>query len=152
MDKKSVKIVQKNKKAYFNYEIIEKYEAGIVLKGTEVKSIREGRVSIKESYARLYNGELFVHDMDVSHYKAGNILNHEPKRRRKLLLKKEEINRLIGKTSQKGLTLVSLSLYFKGKVAKLEIGLARGKKHYDKRDSIRKKMAKRDMDRVFKRR
>ena len=118
-----------------------------MLKGTEVKSIRTGNASISESYARLRNGELFIYNMDISLYKSGNILNHEPKRIRKLLLRKDELRKLIGKTTIKGLTLIPLKLYFKKGFAKLEIGLARGKKQYDKRESIKKRMAKREMDR-----
>ena len=147
-----IRPVLKNKKAYFNYEIIETLETGIVLKGTEVKSIRERNVSINESYARFHNGELFIYNMDISPYKCGNILNHEPKRPRKLLLKKSEIKRLIGKTSVKGLTLIPLSLYFKNGFAKLEIGLARGKKLYDKREVIKKRMSQREIQQVMKRR
>lgn len=148
----AVKIIQKNKKAYFNYEILEKYEAGIVLKGTEIKSIREGNVSINESYARVDNGEVFVHNMDISPYKSGNIANHEPKRPRKLLLNKVEIKRLAGKTQEKGLTIIPLALYFKEGLAKLEIGVGKGKHLFDKRESIKKKMADREMARVFKKR
>jgi len=147
-----IRPVLKNKKAYFNYEIMETLETGIVLKGTEVKSIRERNVSINESYARFHNGELFIYNMDISPYKCGNILNHEPKRPRKLLLKKSQIKRLIGKTSEKGLTLIPLSLYFKNGFAKLEIGLARGKKLYDKREVIKKRMSQREIQQVMKRR
>jgi SsrA-binding protein len=142
----------KNKKAYFNYEILEKYEAGIVLKGTEIKSIREGNVSINESYARVDNGEVFVYNMDISPYKCGSIANHEPKRPRKLLLNKTEIKRLAGKTQEKGLTIIPLALYFKEGLAKLEIGLGKGKHLFDKRESIKKKMADREMARAFKKR
>lgn len=147
-----IRPVLKNKRAYFNYEILETLETGIVLKGTEVKSIRERNVSINESYARFHNGELFIYNMDISPYKCGNILNHEPKRPRKLLLKKSEIKRLIGKTSEKGLTLIPLSLYFKNGFAKLEIGLARGKKLYDKREAIKKRMSHQEIQRVMRRR
>jgi SsrA-binding protein len=147
-----IRPVLKNKRAYFNYEILETLETGIVLKGTEVKSIRERNVSINESYARFHNSELFIYNMDISPYKCGNILNHEPKRPRKLLLKKSEIKRLIGKTSEKGLTLIPLSLYFKNGFAKLEIGLARGKKLYDKREAIKKRMSHQEIQRVMRRR
>lgn len=151
MRSEEIKIIQKNKKAFFNYEILETYEAGIVLKGTEVKSIRNGNVSINESYARIHNNEVFIYNMDISRYGASNVFNHEPKRPRKLLLKRSEIKRLLGKTIEKGLTLIPLSLYFKNGIAKLEIGLARGKKLYDKREAIKKKMIDREMSRYIRR-
>lgn len=120
--------------------------------GTEVKSIRQGKASINEAYARIYNGEAYIYNMDISLYEFGNVYNHEPKRIRKLLLRKQEIKRLIGKTQEKGLTLIPLSLYFKKGYAKLEIGLAHGKNLYDKRESIKKKTAVREMARVMRRR
>lgn len=140
--------VARNKKAFFNYEIVEKMEAGIVLQGSEVKSIRNGKVAIHEAYARVKNGEVWVIGMDVSLYpQAGPHNNHEPRAMRKLLLHKQEIKRLIGKTKEKGLTLVPLALYFKNGLAKLQIGLARGKKQYDKRETIKNREADRDLRR-----
>jgi SsrA-binding protein len=143
-----VKFVARNKKAFFNYEIVEKMEAGIVLQGSEVKSIRNGRVAIHEAYARVKNGEVWIIGMDISLYpQAGPHNNHEPRAVRKLLLHRREINRLIGKTREKGLTLVPLSLYFKDGLAKVQIGLARGKKQYDKRETIKNREAARDLRR-----
>ncbi len=143
-----VKIVQRNKKAYFNYEIVEKLEAGIVLKGSEVKSIRDGKVAIHDAYARVKGGEAWVIGMDISLYpQAGPHNNHEPRRPRKLLLHRREIRRLVSKTREKGLTLVPLALYFKDGLAKLEIGLARGKVKYDKRQTIKKREADREIRR-----
>jgi len=140
------KIIAVNKKARHNFFIEETYEAGISLKGTEVKSVRAGRVNLRDSYAEVKNGEVFVHNMHISPYEAGNQFNHEPKRARKLLLHKAEIRRLIGKTQEKGYTLVPLKIYFneRGKV-KLEIGLAKGKKLYDRRREIAKRDAEREM-------
>ncbi|MBI5779769.1 MAG: SsrA-binding protein SmpB [Planctomycetes bacterium] len=146
----NIKIVLKNKKAYFNYEILEKFESGLVLKGTEVKSIRDGKASINESFARPSRGELFIYQMDISHYKYSRMDGYDPKRPKKLLLKRGEINRLIGKIKEKGLTLIPLSLYFKNGFAKIELGLARGKKLYDKRESLRKKDTEKEIRRVFK--
>src|SRR6266850_862508 len=134
-----IKLVQKNRKAWHEYEIIEKVEAGLVLKGSEVKSIRGGQVSIHESYARITKGEAWVINMDIAPYAQAGPFNHEPKRPRKLLLNRTELRRLVGKTAERGLTLVPLALYFKDGFAKLEIGLARGKKQYDKRESIKKR-------------
>ncbi|MBI4834971.1 MAG: SsrA-binding protein SmpB [Planctomycetes bacterium] len=148
MKTESGKIIQKNKKAYFDYEILDKIEAGLVLKGTEVKSIRDGNVSISEGYGRIDKGEAFIYNMEISPYRAGNIYNHEPKRPRKLLMKKTEIRRLVGNTTQKGLTLIPLALYFRNGFAKIEIGLARGKKLYDKRESIKNKMAQREINKI----
>jgi len=151
MSKDNIKLVLKNKKAFFNYEVIEKYEAGMVLKGTEVKSIRNGKVSIVEGFVRPSKGELFVYQMDISPYKWGRVDSHQPKRPRKLLMRRAEINRLIGKIKEKGLTLVPLSLYFKNGFAKIELGLARGKKLYDKRESLRKKDTEREIRKALKR-
>lgn len=143
-----VKLVQRNKKAFFNYEILERLEAGLVLTGSEVKSIRDGKVSIQEAYAKVREGEVWVVGMDISPYpQAGPYHNHDPRRPRKLLLHRREIQRLIGKTQEKGLTLIPLALYFKDGYAKLEIGLARGKKQYDKRQAIREREAKRALQR-----
>ncbi len=148
-EEEKIKIVQRNKKAFFNYEIVEKLEAGIVLKGSEVKSIRDGKVSIHEAFARVKNEEVWLMGMDISLYpQAGPHNNHEPRRARKLLLHRREIQRLIGKTREKGLTLVPLSLYFKDGMAKLEIGLARGKRQFDKRATLKK----READRAVRRR
>ncbi len=135
----TMKLVANNKKAYHDYFIEEKYEAGIVLHGTEVKSMRMGKCSIKEAFVRVENGEVFVYGMHVSPYEKGNIFNKDPLRVRKLLLHKQEINRMAGKIAEKGYTLVPLQVYFKDGKAKVEIGLAKGKKLYDKRHDIAKK-------------
>jgi SsrA-binding protein len=147
------KIVVTNRKAYHDYFIEEKVEAGIVLKGTEVKSLREGRANLQDSYASVHKGEIFLHHCHISPYSHGNIMNHDPLRARKLLLHKNEINRLIGKTQLKGLTLVPLRIYFsKRGHAKVEIGLAKGKKQYDRRESIRAREAGREVERAIKER
>ncbi|MDY5771126.1 MAG: SsrA-binding protein SmpB [Anaerovoracaceae bacterium] len=153
MAKKERKLVANNKKAYHDYFIEETYEAGIVLTGTEIKSVRQGRVSIKESYAKIEKGELILYGMNISPYEQGNRYNVDPLRPRKLLLHKQEIRKLIGYTTMKGLTLVPLKMYIneEGR-AKVEIAVARGKKNYDKRDDIAKRDAKRDMDRKMKER
>ena len=150
MAKKEGKLIANNKKAYHDYFILEKYEAGIVLHGTEVKSLRMGQCSIKEAFIRIENGEMFIYGMHVSPYEKGNIFNKDPLRVRKLLLHKLEIRRLMSKIKEKGYTLVPLQVYFKGSLVKVEIGLARGKKLYDKRDDLAKKDAKREIDRAFK--
>ena len=144
------KLIANNKKAYHDYFIDEKYEAGIELFGTEVKSIRMGKCSVKESFVRVDKGEIYVFGMNISPYEKGNIFNKDPLRIRKLLLHKSEIQKLDEKISQKGYTLVPLSVYFKGSLVKVEIGLARGKKLYDKRDDIAKKDQKRELERDFK--
>ena len=150
MGKEDLKLVANNKKAYHDYFIDEKYEAGIELHGTEVKSIRMGKCSIKESFIRIENGEVFVYGMHVSPYEKGNIFNKDPLRVKKLLLHKAEINKLAGKVAEKGYTLVPLQVYLtRGKV-KVEIGLARGKKFYDKRADIAKKDMKREAEKEFK--
>ena len=153
MGKKERKLVANNKKAYHDYFIEETYEAGIVLTGTEIKSVRQGKVSIKESYAKIENGEMFLYGMNISPYEHGNRYNVEPLRPRKLLLHKQEIRKLIGYITIKGLTLVPLKMYIneEGR-AKVELAVARGKKNYDKRDDIAKRDAKRDMDRKLKER
>lgn len=153
MGKKERKLVANNKKAYHDYFIEETCEAGIVLTGTEIKSVRQGKVSIKESYAKIENGEMFLYGMNISPYEQGNRYNVEPLRPRKLLLHKQEIRKLIGYTTIKGLTLVPLKMYIneEGR-AKVELAVARGKKNYDKRDDIAKRDAKRDMDRKLKER
>ncbi len=145
------KLIANNKKARYEYFIEETLEAGIVLKGTEVKSIRLGKANIKESYAQIKNGEVYVHGMHISPYEMGNRYNVEPLRTRKLLLNKREIKRLIGYVQQKGLTLVPLKLYINGKgLVKLELGVARGKKIYDKRQDIAKRDAERRVERAMK--
>ncbi|MBE5992034.1 SsrA-binding protein SmpB [Lacrimispora sp.] len=144
------KLIANNKKAYHDYFIDEKYEAGIELFGTEVKSIRMGKCSVKESFVRVDKGEIYVFGMNISPYEKGNIFNKDPLRIRKLLLHKSEIQKLDEKIAQKGYTLVPLSVYFKGSLVKVEIGLARGKKLYDKRDDIAKKDQKRELERDFK--
>ena len=144
------KLIANNKKAYYDYFIDEKYEAGLVLHGTEVKSLRQGKCSIKEAYIQIINGEVFVINMNITPYEKGNIFNKDPLRPKKLLLHQSEINKLEGQTSQKGFTIVPLQVYFsKGRV-KMEIGLARGKKLYDKRDSIAKKDQQREALKDFK--
>ena len=148
--KQTSRIITQNRKAWHDYFVDEKYEAGISLYGTEVKSIRNGAVNLKDSYCSLKNGELFVIGMHVSPYEKGNIFNREPLRDRKLLMHKREIMKLGGLITQKGYTLVPLSLYFSGKNVKVEIGLCRGKKLYDKRDSAAEKQASREMDRRLK--
>ena len=150
--KQASRTIAQNRKAWHDYFVDEKYEAGISLFGTEVKSIRQGAVNLKDSYCSLKNGELFVIGMHVSPYEKGNIFNREPLRDRKLLMHKKEIMKLGGLVTQKGYTLVPLSLYFSGKNVKVEIGLCRGKKLYDKRDSDAEKQASREMDRRFKER
>ena len=129
----------KNKKAYFDYEILESFEAGIVLKGTEIKSIRDGKVNLKDSYAVIKNNEVFLLNTHISQYKEGNIFNHDETRTRKLLLHKKEIKKIKEQLEIQGLTLVPLKLYFKGEYAKILLGLAKGKKNYDKRESIKKR-------------
>jgi len=139
-----------NKKAYHEYFVLEKFETGIELCGTEVKSIRSGGVNLKESWCAIENGELIVKQMHISPYEQGNIFNKEPLRERRLLMHKKEILRLFGQTKTQGLTLVPLSLYFKGSLVKLELGLCKGKKLYDKRDDAASKDAKRDIERALK--
>ena len=148
--KQGGKIIAQNKKAWHDYFIDEKYEAGIALFGTEVKSIRAGAVNLKDSYCSVKNGELFVLGMHISPYEKGNIFNREPRRERKLLMHKREIMKINGMLTQKGYTLVPLSLYFSGKNVKVELGLCRGKKLYDKRDSIAAKEVNREIDRKMK--
>ncbi len=150
MAKESVKLVANNKKAYFDYFIEDKYEAGVALHGTEVKSIRMGKCSIKESFIRIENGEVYIYGMHISPYEKGNIFNKDPMRVKKLLMHKYEINKLNGKLQQKGLTLVPLQVYLKGSLVKVEVGLARGKKLYDKRESLAKKDIKREAEKEFK--
>lgn len=145
--KTGTKIITQNRKAYHDYFVDEKYEAGIALFGTEVKSIRNGSVNLKDSYCSVKNGELYVIGMHVSPYEKGNIFNREPLRDRKLLMHKREIMKIGGLMTQKGYTLVPLSLYFSGKNVKVELGLCRGKKLYDKRDALAEKQTNREIDR-----
>ena len=150
MAKESFKLVANNKKAYHDYFIEEKYEAGVALHGTEVKSLRMGKCSVKEAFIRIENGEVFVYGMHVSPYEKGNIFNKDPLRVKKLLLHRQEINKLTGKINEKGYTLVPLQVYFKDGLAKVEIGLAKGKKLYDKRQDIAKKDQRREAEKEFK--
>ena len=137
----NIKTIAKNPTAYHNYNIEDKIEVGIVLLGTEIKSIRNGKVNLKDSYAILKNGECFIYGMHISPYEFGNIFNKDPLRTRKLLLNKREINKLIGLTKQKGYSLIPISLYFKGNLVKVELGIGKGKKLYDKREDIAKRDA-----------
>ena len=149
--KEAFKLIANNKKAYHDYFIDEKYECGIELFGTEVKSIRMGKCSIKEAFVRIDNrGEVYVYGMHVNPYEKGNIFNRDPLRVKKLLLHKGEINKLVGKIAEKGFTLVPLKVYFKGSLVKVEIGLAKGKKLYDKRADIAKKDMRREAEKEFK--
>ena len=150
MAKTEKKLIANNKKAYHDYFILEKYEAGLVLHGTEVKSLRMEKCSIKEAFIRVEDGEMYIYGMHISPYEKGNIFNKDPLRVRKLLLHKYEIRKLIGKMNQKGYTLVPLSVYFKGSLIKVEIALAKGKKLYDKRQDIAKKDQRRAAEREFK--
>ena len=147
---KGSRLIANNKKAYHDYFIEETYEAGIALHGTEVKSLRMGKCSIKESFVRIENEEVYIYGMHISPYEKGNIFNKDPLRVRKLLLHRSEIRKLVGKMAQKGYTLVPLQVYFKGSLIKVEIALAKGKKLYDKRDDIAKKDQKRAAEREFK--
>ena len=146
MAKTEKKLIANNKKAYHDYFILEKYEAGLVLHGTEVKSLRMGKCSIKEAFIRVEDGEMYIYGMHISPYEKGNIFNRDPLRTRKLLMHKKEISKLSGLTAAKGYSLVPLSLYLKNGLVKMEIGLARGKKLYDKRQDLKEKAVKRDID------
>lgn len=150
MAKEEMKLVANNKKAYHDYFIEEKYEAGLVLHGTEVKSLRMGKCSIKEAFIRIENSEVFIYGMHISPYEKGNIFNKDPLRVRKLLLHKQQIRKLIGNSAEKGYTIVPLQVYFKDGRAKIEIGLARGKKLYDKRQDIAKKDQRREAEKELK--
>jgi len=148
---KNEKDVATNRKAYHDYFIEEKFEAGIMLQGTEVKSLREGRVNLQDSYASVKGDEVFLHHCHISPYSHGNIMNHEPLRTRKLLLHRKEIDKLLGKTKQQGLTLIPLRIYFsKRGLAKVELGLAKGKKQHDRRESIKTREASREVERAMK--
>ncbi len=148
--KDNIKLVANNKKARFDYFIEDTYEAGIALHGTEVKSLRMGKCSVKEAFIRIEHGEVYVYNMHISPYEKGNIFNKDPLRVKKLLLHKYEINKLVGKMKEKGYTLVPLQVYFKGSLVKVEIGVARGKKLYDKREDIAKKDQRREAEKEFK--
>lgn len=150
MGKESIKLVANNKKAFHDYFIEDKYEAGISLAGTEVKSLRMGKCSVKEAFIRIEKGEVIIYGMHISPYEKGNIFNKDPLRPRKLLMHKYEINKIAGKMAEKGYTVVPLQVYFKGSLAKVEIALARGKKLYDKRQDIAKKDMRRESEREFK--
>lgn len=150
MAKDAKKLIANNKKAYHDYFLEEKYEAGIELHGTEVKSLRMGKCSIKESFVRIQNGEVYIYGMHISPYEKGNIFNKDPLRPKKLLLHKAEIRKLIGKLAEQGYTLVPVEVYLKGSLVKIEIALAKGKKLYDKRQDIAKKDMKREAERDFK--
>ncbi|EBH4330172.1 SsrA-binding protein SmpB [Listeria monocytogenes] len=152
MPKGDGKLVAQNKKARHDYAIEETFEAGIVLQGTEIKSVRNARVNLKDSYARIDKGEIFLHNMHISSYEQGNRYNHDPLRTRKLLLHKKQISRLIGETKESGYSIVPLKMYIKDGYAKVLIGVARGKKKYDKRQDLKQKEAKRDIERAFKER
>ena len=148
--KETQKLIANNKKAYHDFFIDETYEAGIALHGTEVKSMRMGKCSIKESFIRIEKGEVFIYGMHISPYEKGNIFNKDPLRVKKLLLHKYEINKMAGKIAEKGYTLVPLQVYFRGSLVKVELGLAKGKKLYDKRQDIAKKDQKREAEKEFK--
>ena len=150
MEKKQEKLIANNKKAYHDYFILDTYEAGISLAGTEVKSLRMGKCSIKEAFIRIEDGEVFIYGMNISPYEKGNLFNKDPLRVRKLLLHRSEIQKILGKTKEKGMAVVPLKVYFHGGLVKVEFGLAKGKKLYDKRDDIAKKDQKREAEREFK--
>ena len=150
MGKESKKIIANNKKAFYDYFMEDKYEAGIELVGTEVKSLRMGKCSIKEAFVRIQKGEVFIYGMHISPYEKGNIFNRDPLRARKLLLHRYEIRKIEGQIAQKGYTLVPLNVYLKGSLMKVEIGLAKGKKQYDKRQDIAKKDQRREAEKQFK--
>jgi SsrA-binding protein len=149
-EKEGKKMVVQNRKARHDYDIVDRFETGIVLSGTEVKSLRAGRANLKDSYAVVEVGEVFLHRVHISTYEAGNYNNHEPERKRKLLMHRGEIRRLIVSTQQQGLTLVPLSIYFRRGRAKVELALAKGKKQYDKRHSLAERQAQREVERALK--
>lgn len=152
MAKESLKTIAQNKKAYHEYFVMESFETGIELFGTEVKSIRQGKVNLKDAWCTIENGEIFVKGMHISPYEQGNIFNRDPMRVRKLLMHRREIMRLFGQVKQDGYSLIPISLYFKGSRVKLQLGLCKGKKLYDKRADMAEKSAKRDMERAIKER
>ncbi|MBN2089887.1 SsrA-binding protein SmpB [candidate division KSB1 bacterium] len=146
----NIKIAAQNRKARHDYHIMETWEAGLVLQGTEVKSLRNGKANLKDSYAKVENGEVFLFNCHISPYEKGTHANHDPERKRKLLLNRKEIRKLTGKVEEKGLTLIALKIYFKRGKAKIELGLARGKKLYDRRADITKRDMQREVDRTMK--
>ena len=146
----SVRKVVQNRKARHEYEVLDTWQAGLVLQGTEVKSLRQGRANLQDAFARFDGGELWLHNVHISPYEAGNRFNHDPLRTRKLLLHREEMRRLIGKVEQKGLTLVPLDVHFDRGIAKVTLALVRGKKLHDKRDDLRRKSEEREMERAYK--
>ncbi|SHN67914.1 SsrA-binding protein SmpB [Desulfitobacterium chlororespirans] len=150
MASEGIKVISDNRKAYHDYFVEEKLEAGVILTGTEIKSIRNGRVNLKDSYARIENGEVWLYQLHISPYEQGNRFNHDPLRKRKLLLNRSEIIKLIGKVQQQGLTLVPTKIYLKHGLAKIELGVCRGKKNYDKRQDIAERDAKREIERHFR--
>ena len=150
MSGEGIKVITENRKAFHDYFVEEKLETGIILRGTEIKSIRRGKVNLKDSYARVEGGELWLYQMHISPYEKGKIFNKDPLRIRKLLLHHYEINKILGKIAQKGYTVVPLTVYLKGSLVKIEIGLARGKKLYDKREDIAKKDQRREAEKDFK--
>ena len=152
MGKTSIKLIANNKKAYHDYFVLETLEAGIELSGTEVKSVRAGNINLKDSYCAVQNGEMLMHNVHISPYEQGNIFNKDPKRDRRLLLHRREILRLYGKVKQDGLTIVPLTVYLKNALVKVEIGLVKGKKLYDKREAAAQKAAGREMERTLKER
>ena len=147
-DDAPVKVVARNRRARYEYDLLDKIEAGIVLTGTEVKSLRGGKASLEEAYASIDRGEVWLHGCDIPEYLQANRMNHKAKRPRKLLLHRSEIEKVVSKSTDRGMTLVPLSIYFKNGLAKVEISVAKGRKTYDKRDAIKKQDAKRDMDRA----
>ena len=146
--KQGIKVIARNRKARHDYLVLDKYEAGLVLTGTEVKSLRDGKVALSDAFAIIRNGELYLHNLDIPEYTHGNMMNHEPKRRRKLLLHKREILKITIALTEKGLTMIPLAIYFKGGWAKVEMALAKGRKLYDKRQSMKKKDDRKEMDRA----
>ena len=152
MEKDEIKVAAQNKKAYHDYFVLEEYEAGIELFGTEIKSIRQGKLNLKDSWCNIVDGEIFVNGMHISPYDHGNIFNRDPMRVRKLLMHKREINKLFGTVKQDGLSLIPLSVYFKKGRAKVKVGLCKGKKLYDKRDDAARKYAARNIERAMKER
>jgi SsrA-binding protein len=143
-------VIVQNRKARHDFEVLDRFETGIVLRGTEVKSLRDGLITLKDSFATVERGEVFLYNVHISHYKGGNNFNHETERVRKLLLHRSEIRKLTGKTEQQGLTLVPLKIYFKRGKVKVDLGLVRGKKEFDKRHSLAKRQADRDVERALK--
>ena len=151
MKKSGIKVVAQNKKARFNYEIVSTFEAGLVLTGTEIKSIREGLVQLKDGYGKIQGGEAYLHEVNIAPYPNAGPFNHDPTQPRKLLLHKREILRLYGKTQEKGFALIPLRLYLKSGKAKVELGLGKGKRKYEKRETIKKQDAKREIQHTFER-